>query len=119
MTGEPEGFLFWKGVIVTEEQSKHGCTKIIDFLKAELTSRERKQLEEFMENEQADINDTSCNSQDEIREQILILFEYFRKFMDVVDYPNTKINPDYDFSLALVEGRIKKIRGMLKNLFRD
>ena len=37
--------------------------------------------------------------------------------MDVVEDTNSKINPDYDFSLALLEGRIKKIRGMLKNLY--
>ena len=47
----------------------------------------------------------------------LVLADYFRKFIDVVDDPDSKINPDYDFSLALLEGRIKKIRGMLKNLF--
>ena len=73
--------------------------------------------EEFMEKEQKDIQDTSCNSSDELKGEIFVLVEYFRKFMDVASDPDSKINPDYDFSLALLEGRIKKIRGMLKNLF--
>ena len=38
--------------------------------------------------------------------------------MDVVDDPDSKINPDYDFSFSLLEGRIQKIRGMLKSLFQ-
>jgi len=70
-----------------------------------------------MEKEQKDIQDTSCNSSDELKGEIFVLVEYFRKFMDVASDPDSKINPDYDFSLALLEGRIKKIRGMLKNLF--
>ena len=42
---------------------------------------------------------------------------YFWRFADVVEDPNTKINPDFDFGLFLLEGRIKKIRGMIKGLF--
>ncbi len=92
---------------------------IIDFIHGELTSKERKRLEEFMQKELADIQDTFCNSTEEIQDEILILVKYFRKFMDVVDDPDSKINPDYDFGLSLLEGRIQKIRGMLKSLFRD
>ena len=57
------------------------------------------------------------DSSDELKGGIFVLVEYFRKFMDVASDPDSKINPDYDFSLALLEGRIKKIRGMLKSLF--
>jgi hypothetical protein len=33
--------------------------------------------------------------------------------------PDSKIHPDLDFGLFLLEGRIKKIRGMIKNLYEE
>ena len=81
---------------------------IIEFPKCELTGEERKQLEEFMENEQKDIQDTSCNSSDELFGEISVLLEYFRKFMDVVEDPDSEINPDYDFSLSLLVCRFQR-----------
>ena len=91
---------------------------LIEFPHGELTASERKHLEEFMQKELENIQDTSCNSSDELFGEISTLVEYFRKFMDVVEDPGTKINPDLDFALSLLQGRIKKIRGMLKSLFR-
>ena len=38
---------------------------------------------------------------------------------DVVEDPKTRINPDFDFGLFLLEGKIKKIRGMIKGFFGD
>ena len=84
---------------------------IIDFIHGKLTSKERKQLEKFMQKEQAEIEDTSCKSPVQIETELIVLVDYFRKFMDVISDPNTKINPDYDVNLALLDGRIKKIRG--------
>jgi hypothetical protein len=92
---------------------------IIEFPKGELTPAERKKLEEFVQQELAGIADTSCETTDEIQDEIMILVEYFRKFMDVLDNPDSKINPDLDFGLFLLQGRIQKIRGMLKDLFQD
>ena len=90
---------------------------IIGFPKYELTSGERKRLEEFVREELEDIQDTSCESREEIQDEILVLTEYFRKFVAVVEDPDTKMNPDLDFSLSLLEGRIRKIRGMIRTLF--
>jgi hypothetical protein len=39
--------------------------------------------------------------------------------MAVVEDPNTVKHPDLDFGLFLLEGRIRKIRGMIKSLFGD
>ena len=90
---------------------------IIGFPKDELTPGDRKQLEEFVRGELEDIQDTSCESYEEIQDEIMVLAEYFRKFMAVAEDSDTKINPDLDFSLFLLEGRIRKIRGMIKTLF--
>ena len=92
---------------------------IIGFPTEELTPEERVQVEEFVREQVADFQDTSCSSVDEIQEQVAILLEYFRRFADVVEDPKTKINPDFDFGLFLLEGRIKKIRGIIKGLFGD
>ena len=92
---------------------------IIGFPTEELTPEERVQVEEFVREQVADFQDTSCSSVDEIQEQVAILLEYFRRFADVVEDPKTKINPDFDFGLFLLEGRIKKIRGMIKDFFRN
>ena len=92
---------------------------IIGFPSEELTPEERVQVEEFVREQVADFQDTSCSSVDEIQEQVAILLEYFRRFADVVEDPKTKINPDFDFGLFLLEGRIKKIRGIIKGLFGD
>ena len=90
---------------------------IIGFPREELTPEERAQVEEFVREQVADFQDTSCRSVDEIQEQVAILLEYFRRFADVVEGPKTRINPDFEFGLFLLEGRIKKIRGMIKGLF--
>jgi hypothetical protein len=95
-----------------------GVADIIGFPGKELTACERKRLEEFMVAEMADIEDTSCDAYDEIQNEIIILAEYFRRFMAVVEDPDTKMNHDLDFSLFLLEGRIRKIRGMIKSLSR-
>jgi hypothetical protein len=92
---------------------------IIGFPSEELTPEERIQVEEFVRDQTADFQDTSCSSVDEIREQVAILLGYFRRFADVVEDPKTRINPDFDFGLFLLEGRIKKIRGMIKDFFRN
>ena len=92
---------------------------VIEFPKDELTPEERKNLEEFVQQELKDIQDTSCQSIDDVQDEIIHLVEYLSKFMDVLDDPDTKINPDFDFGLFLLEGRIQKIRGMLKTLFKD
>ena len=81
---------------------------IVEFPKDKLTIEERKRLEEFMRQEATDIQDTACNSLDELKDEILILAEYFAKFMEVVEDPDSVIYPDYDFSLSLLEGRIKE-----------
>jgi hypothetical protein len=65
------------------------------------------------------IQDTTCESVNEIRDEVLVFFAYVRQFMDVFEDPQTRINPDFDFGLLLMEGRIRKIRGMLKSLFGD
>ena len=91
--------------------------EIIGFPKDELTSGDRKQLEEFVRGELEDIQDKSCESYEEIQDEIMVLAEYFRKFMAVAEDSDTKMNPDLDFSLFLLEGRIRKIRGMIKTLF--
>ena len=93
--------------------------EIIGFPSEELTLEERKQVEEFVRDQVADFQDTSCISVEEIQEQVAILLENFRRFADVVEDPKTRINPDFDFGLFLLEGRIKKIRGKLKCLFGD
>ena len=92
---------------------------IIGFPSEELTPEERKQVEEFVREQVADFQDTSCSSVEEIKEQVAILLGYFQSFADVVEDPKTRINPDFDFGLFLLEGRIKKIRGMIKGLFGD
>ena len=90
---------------------------IIGFPKDELTIGDRNRLEEFVQQELEDIQDTSCESCEEIKDEILVLVEYFRKFMAVAEDPGTKMHNDLDFSLSLLEGRIRKIRGMIKTLF--
>jgi hypothetical protein len=90
---------------------------IIGFPSEKLTPEERKQVEEFVREQVANFQDTSCSSVDEIQEQVAILLGYFQRFADVVEDPKTRINPDFDFGLFLLEGRIKKIRGMIKGLF--
>jgi hypothetical protein len=92
---------------------------IIELPKGELSPEEQKQLEEFMREELEDIQDTSCESYEQIQDEIIILEEYFQQFMAVVEDPKTKINPDLDFCLFLLDGRIRKIRGMLTSLFGD
>lgn len=90
---------------------------IIGFAKNELTSSERERLKEFMGAELFEIQDTSCESYEDIQDEIVVLAEYFRKFIAVAEDTDTKINPDLDFSLYLLEGRIQKIRGMITCLF--
>ena len=90
---------------------------IIGFPNEELTPEERVQVEEFVRDQVADFQNSSCGSVDEIQEQVAILLEHFRRFENVVEDPKTRINPDFDFGLFLLEGRIKKIRGMIKDLF--
>ena len=90
---------------------------IIEFSEKGLTSGERKRLEEFVQEELQDTQDTSCKSYEEIQDEIMVLSEYFSKLMAVVEDPDTKIQPDLDFSLFLLEGRIRKIRGMIRSLF--
>jgi len=92
---------------------------IIGFPKTELTSGERKRLKEFIQKELEDIQDTSCGSYAELQDQFIVLAEYFRKFIAMVEDPNTKLNLDLDFGLYLLEGRIRKIRGMIECLFED
>ena len=92
---------------------------IIGFPKTELTSSEKKRLKEFIQEELEDIQDTSCISYAELQDQFIVLAEYFRKFIAVVEDPDTKINIDLDLSLYLLEGRIRKIRGMIKCLFGE
>ena len=77
------------------------------------------QVEAFVREQVADFQDISCSSVEEIQEQVAVLLGYFRRLADVVEDPKTRINPDFDFGLFLLEGRIKKIRGMIKGLFGD
>lgn len=93
--------------------------EIIGFPKGELTPRERERLKEFMREELSDIEDTACESVDEIRDEIIVFFGYVKRFMDVFEDPETRVNPDFDFGLFLMEGRIRKIRGIIKCLFGD
>ena len=92
---------------------------IIEFPKMELTSSERKRLKEFIRDELEDLQDTSCESYAELQDQFLVLAEYFQKFIAMVEDPDTKLNLDLDFGLYLMEGRIRKIRGMIEYLFED
>ena len=92
---------------------------IIDFIRGDLTKAEKKRLEEFIQQHLQDIQDTSGESIEEVHDEIKVLAEGFLKFIKVVENPNTKANPDLDFGLFLLEGRIQKSRGMLKNLFHD
>jgi hypothetical protein len=92
---------------------------IIDFIKGDLTKSEKKQVEEFIQEHLEDIQDTSCESIEEVHDEIKVLAESFLRFIKVVEDPNTKTNPDLDFGLFLLEGRIQKIRGMLKTLFQE
>ncbi len=92
---------------------------IIGFPKKGLSPNERKQLEKFVQEELQDIQDTSCESYEEIQDEILALAEYFIKFMTVFEDPDIEIHSDLDFSLFLLEGRIRKIRGMIKSLYDD
>ena len=92
---------------------------IIDFPKGKLTEDEKKKFIDFINEELADVQDTSIKSIEEIQGEINVLAEYFRKFMDVLDNPYLEIHPDWDFGLLLMERRIKKIRGMLKSLFEE
>jgi len=92
---------------------------IIAFPSEELTPEERMQVEEFVRDQAADFQDTSCRSVEEIKEQVAVLIAYFQRFAEVVEDPKTRINPDFDFGLFLLEGKIKKIRGMIKGFFGD
>ena len=92
---------------------------IIGFPSDELTPEERVQVEEFVRDQTADFQDTSCRSVEEIKEQVAVLIAYFQRFAEVVEDPKTRINPDFDFGLFLLEGKIKKIRGMIKGFFGD
>jgi len=92
---------------------------IIEFPETELTSGEQKRLKEFIREELEDIQDTSCKSYAEVQDQFVILAEYFRKFIAMVEDPDTKLSLDLDFGLYLLEGRIRKIRGMIECLFED
>jgi len=92
---------------------------IIEFPETELTSGEQKRLKEFIREELEDIEDTSCQSYAEVKDQFVILAEYFRKFIAIVEDPDTKLYLDLDFGLYLLEGRIRKIRGMIECLFED
>ena len=92
---------------------------IIEFPETELTSGEQKRLKEFIRGELEDIQDTSCKSYAQAKDQFVILAEYFRKFIAMVEDPDTKLNLDLDFGLYLMEGRIRKIRGMIEYLFED
>ena len=91
----------------------------IAFPSEELTPEERMQVEEFVRDQAADFQDTSCRSVEEIKEQVAVLIAYFQRFAEVVEDPKTRINPDFDFGLFLLEGKIKKIRGMIKGFFGD
>jgi hypothetical protein len=92
---------------------------IIGFPREELSPEEQKQLEEFLQEELEDIQDTSCESYKQIQAEIAVMVEYFQQFMAVVKDSKTKVNPDIDFGLFLLEGRVRKIRGMLESLFGD
>ena len=92
---------------------------IIEFPKMEMTSGERKRLKDFIRYELEDLQDTSCESYAELQDQFLVLAEYFQKFIAMVEDPATKLNLDLDFGLYLMEGRIRKIRGMIECLFED
>jgi hypothetical protein len=81
---------------------------VIGLPSGELTPEERMQVEEFVREQVADFQDTDCSSIDEIQEQVAALLGYFRQFADVVEDPKTRIYPDFDFGLFLLEGRIKK-----------
>jgi len=91
----------------------------IAFPSEELTPEERMQVEEFVRDQAADFQDTSCRSVEEIKEQVAVLIAYFQRFAEVVEDPKTRINPDFDFGLFLLEGKIKKIMGMIKGFFGD
>jgi hypothetical protein len=90
---------------------------IIEFRKDELTPGDRKRLEELIQQELEDIQDIGCESYGEIQYEIMVLVEYFNRFMSVAEDSDTKMSHDLDFSLSLLEGRIRKIRGMIKTLF--
>ena len=77
------------------------------------------QVEEFVREQVADFQNTSCSSIEEIKEQVAVLIGNFWRFADVAEDSKTRINPDFDFGLFLLEGRIKKIRGMIKSLFGE
>jgi hypothetical protein len=102
-----------------EGQKGESMADIIGFPSEELTPEERVQVEEFVREQVADFQDTSCSSIEEIKEEVAVLLGYFRRFENVVEDPKTKINPDFDFGLFLLEGKIKKIRGMIKGLFEN
>ena len=51
----------------------------------------------FIKQELADIADTSCESTEQIKAEIMVLVEYFQRFMDVLEDPDSKIHPDLDF----------------------
>jgi hypothetical protein len=90
---------------------------IIGFPGNGLLPHEQERLEAFMREELADIQDTGCDCYEDIQGEIVVLVEYFRKFMAVVEDGSAKRRPDLDFSLFLLAGRIGKIRGMLKSLY--
>ena len=92
---------------------------IIGFPKKRLTSGERKRLQEFVQEELQDIQNTCCESYEEIQSEIMILAEHCRKFMAVVEDPGTEIQTDLDFSLFLLEGKIRKIRGPIRAKIND
>ena len=60
-----------------------------------------KKFIDFINEEFADVQDTSCKSIEEIQDEINVLVEYFQKFMDVLSDPESRINPDLDFGLFL------------------
>jgi len=93
--------------------------EIIGFPKGELTPREQERLKEFMREELADIENTACTSVNEIKDEIRVFFGYVRQFMEVFEDPETRVHPDFDFGLYLMEGRIRKIRGMIRCLFEE
>jgi hypothetical protein len=92
---------------------------IIEYPEGELTPSEKKNLLKLLKKEQADIADTSCDSVEQIKDEMIILVNYYQRVMSVLEDPNAEIYPDLDLKLFLLEGRIKKIRGMIKNLYEE
>jgi hypothetical protein len=93
--------------------------EIFQYPEDELTASEKKNLLKFIKKEQADTADTSCDSVEEIKDEMIILVNYYQRVMSVLEDPNAEIYPDLDLKLFLLEGRIKKIRGMIKNFYEE